>query len=147
MSAGTGIRHSEFNASEHEPVHLLQIWLLPRQRGMPPGYEQQRLAPDELRGRWRPVATPDGHAGSLTLHQDAALYATRLRDGDRLEYAAGLQRACYLHVARGGLVLNGVALSQGDGVALGAAAGLILSGRGDGEALLFDLPAQPMQIS
>ncbi len=147
MSAGTGIRHSEFNASAHEPVHLLQIWLLPRQRGIAPGYEQQRLVADELRGRWQPVATPDGRGGSLTLHQDATLHAARLQDGDRLAYAARPHRVCYLHVARGGLTLNGIALTQGDGVAVSAADSLILGGRGEGEALLFDLPAHPVSLS
>jgi redox-sensitive bicupin YhaK (pirin superfamily) len=147
MSAGTGIRHSEFNASASTPVHLLQIWLLPERRGITPGYEQKRLIPAEMRGRWLPVATPDGRGGALTLHQDASLYATRLADGEQIDYPGSPGRVQYLHVARGNLVLNGEMLSPGDGAAVSVAETLTLIARGDGEALLFDMPAPPQSIA
>lgn len=141
MSAGTGIRHSEFNASEHEPVRLLQIWILPEQDGIEPGYEQKLIAEEEKRGRWKPIATPDGRDGSLIIHADASLYASVLEEGERLLYTPGPERVQYLHVVRGEVALNGLMLSAGDAVSLIDEHELQLTGYGSGEVLLFDLPA------
>lgn len=141
MSAGTGIRHSEFNHSETEPVHLLQIWILPDRSGITPGYEQKRILEEEKRGRWKAVATPDGRDGSLTIHQDVSLYAACLDDGERLEFHPGNGRVQYLQVVRGEVSMNGEILSAGDAAAITDEEELLFAAWGDGEILLFDLPA------
>jgi redox-sensitive bicupin YhaK (pirin superfamily) len=141
MSAGTGIRHSEFNASETEPVHLLQIWILPECAGITPGYEQKLIPDEEKRGRWKAIATRDGRDGSLTIHQDAALYAAILEDGERIQFRPEPGRVQYLQVARGELSMNGEVLSAGDAVAVTDEKELVLAAWGGGEVLLFDLPA------
>lgn len=141
MSAGTGIRHSEFNASATEAVHLLQIWLLPERADITPGYEQKRIPDEDKRGRWKAIATRDGRDGSLTIHQDAALYAAILDDGARIEFRPEPERVQYLHIVRGEVSLNGVILSAGDAVALMDEKELLLAAWGAGEVLLFDLPA------
>ena len=141
MSAGTGIRHSEFNASETEPVHLLQIWILPERADITPGYEQRLIPDEEKRGRWKAIATPDGRDGSLTIHQDAALYAAILEDGERIQFRPEPGRVQYLQVARGELSMNGEVLSAGDAVAVTDEKELVLAVWGGGEVLLFDLPA------
>lgn len=141
MSAGTGIRHSEFNASETEPVHLLQIWILPERADITPGYEQKLIPDEEKRGRWKAIATRDGHDGSLTIHQDAALYAAILEDGERIQFRPEPGRVQYLQVARGELSMNGEVLSAGDAVAVTDEKELVLAAWGGGEVLLFDLPA------
>lgn len=141
MSAGTGIRHSEFNASETEPVHLLQIWILPERAGIAPGYEQKLIPDGEKHGRWKAIATRDGREGSLTIHQDAALYAAILEDGERIQFRPEPGRVQYLQVARGELSMNGEFLSAGDAVAVTDEKELLLAAWGGGEVLLFDLPA------
>ena len=141
MSAGTGIRHSEFNASETEPVHLLQIWILPERADITPGYEQRLIPDEEKRGRWKAIATRDGRDGSLTIHQDAALYAAILEDGERIQFRPEPGRVQYLQVARGELSMNGEVLSAGDAVAVTDEKELVLAAWGGGEVLLFDLPA------
>lgn len=141
MSAGTGIRHSEFNASETVPVHLLQIWILPERAGITPGYEQKLIPDEEKRGRWKAIATRDGRDGSLTIHQDAALYAAILEDGERIQFRPEPGRVQYLQVARGELSMNGEVLSAGDAVAVTDEKELVLAAWGGGEVLLFDLPA------
>jgi len=146
MTAGTGVRHSEKNASGSEPVHFLQIWILPARRGLAPGYEQKHYPEAERRGRLRLVASSDGRDGSITIHQDVRLFAGLLDPGQRAEHALQAGRAAYLHVARGAVELDGRTLREGDGAALIApqAQTLTLAGAGDagqtGEALLFDLP-------
>src|SRR5436190_521504 len=107
MTAGTGIRHSEFNPSETEPVHLLQIWLLPERTGLTPGYEQKAYPEAERRGRWRLVASPDGRDGSVTVHQDAAMSVTILDAGQTVMYELARGRHAWVQVARGAVTLNG----------------------------------------
>lgn len=139
MSAGTGIRHSEFNASDSEPVHLLQIWLLPERAGIAPGYEQKAL--ETRRGDWIEVATPRGAGEALTIHQDAGLYAARLDVGDGLSRDIPAGRHAWVQVARGAVSVNGQALAQGDAAALSDETTLSLSAdRGEpAEVLVFDL--------
>ena len=138
MSAGTGIRHSEFNASATEPVHLLQIWILPATAGIEPGYEQ-RLLPPGTRGGLALVASPDGRDGSLTVHQDVRVYAAQLAPGDAVTHAPAGGRHAWLHVARGSVSVNGQALHAGDGAAVSDEAQLTLRADDAAEVLLFDL--------
>lgn len=141
MSAGRGIRHSEFNASDAEPVHFLQIWLLPAERGIEPGYEQKYFAPETKRNRLCLVASSDGRDGSVTLHQDASLYAGLFSPGATVAYDLAPGRKAYLHLARGNMRLNGQALATGDGAKVSDEARLELQGESEAEILLFDLPA------
>lgn len=140
MRAGTGIVHSEYNASREQPVHFLQIWLLPTQRNLPPGYEQKAFAPEESRDRLRLVASADGREGSLTIDQDASVFLTRLHSGKRVSYQVRSGRNAYLHVVRGKLTLNGHPLADGDGAALREEPDVVLTSESHGEALFFDLP-------
>jgi hypothetical protein len=140
MSAGSGVRHSEHNASSDQPVHFLQIWIQPNQLGGAPGYEQQHFAPEELSGRLRLIAAPDGREGAVTLRQDAYLYATRLSRAQDVTYALSTGRRAYLHVARGNVQLNGVPLAAGDGARVENETTLRLSSGTNAEVLLFDLP-------
>jgi len=140
MSAGTGVRHSEFNASRDEPVHFLQIWIVPNVAGIDPGYEQKAYPPGELNNRLRLIASSDGRDGSVTIHQDAAIYAAKLANGATLAYRPRANRKTYVHVARGVVALNGQALSAGDGAAIESEAALNLSTPDSGEVLIFDLP-------
>lgn len=138
MSAGTGVVHSEFNASDTEPVHFLQIWLLPDRRGHPPGYEQRAFSAEDKRGRLRLVASNDGRDGSVTVHQDVALYAALLDGDEAVDHTLGANRAAWVHVARGEVSVNGERLAAGDAAAIGD--GAIHLDRGVGaEVLLFDL--------
>jgi redox-sensitive bicupin YhaK (pirin superfamily) len=139
MSAGTGVRHSEFNASKTEGVHFLQIWILPDRRGHAPGYEQKNFSEAERRGRLRLVASPDGREGSVSLHQDVMLYAGLFDAGQsaKVELAAG--RTAFVHVARGEATINGEAVGEGDGVAIAEEAAVTVEGRG-AEVLVFDMP-------
>ena len=142
MSAGTGVMHSEFNASKDRPVHFLQIWLLPDRAGIAPGYEEKRFEPAEKRGRLRLIASPDGAEGSLRLQQDARVYATLL-DGEeraRLDVAGG--RRLYVHVARGEVEAHGTALGAGDALELSGVERLELQHGVDAEVLVFDLPGK-----
>jgi redox-sensitive bicupin YhaK (pirin superfamily) len=140
MSAGTGVRHSEYNPSKDEPVHLLQIWILPDRGGVTPSYEQRRFPPEEIQGRLRTVASPDGRDGSVTIHQDARLYAARLAGGEPLVYELGEGRSAWLQVARGTAVLNGERLAAGDGVAIQGEPAVTIAADPETEVLLFDLP-------
>jgi redox-sensitive bicupin YhaK (pirin superfamily) len=140
MSAGSGIRHSEFNASSSEPVHLLQIWILPDQQGVAPGYEQKPVPAAALRGAWRIIASKDGRNDSLTIHQDALLLATRLEGGEQLDYRADPERRLYLHLAAGTATLNGLPMQAGDGALIENQTVVTLSDAVNAEALLFDLP-------
>ncbi|HVA13627.1 MAG TPA: pirin family protein, partial [Stellaceae bacterium] len=118
MSAGTGIQHSEFNASKIEPVHFLQIWIVPNRTGLPPSYEQKAFPVEERRGQLRLVAAPDGRGGAVTLHQDALLYIANLDAGARVTHAIARGRGVWLQVARGIAALNGTELREGDGAAV-----------------------------
>jgi redox-sensitive bicupin YhaK (pirin superfamily) len=139
MTAGTGVTHSEFNHSKTSPVHLLQIWILPERRGLQPGYEQKTFSEKELAGKFRLLAAHDGHDGALTLHQDAAVYATRLAEGQRASHPLAPGRHAWVQVARGKVQLNGKKLEAGDGAAISAETKLELIADAQSEILLFDL--------
>jgi redox-sensitive bicupin YhaK (pirin superfamily) len=138
MSAGTGVRHSELNASRAEPVHFLQIWIVPDHRGHAPGYEQKTVPEAERRGCLRLVVSGDGRDGSVTLHQDVELWTGVLAEGERAELALAPERHAWVHVARGAATVNGQALGEGDGAALSDERAVTIEGRG-GEVLVFDL--------
>jgi redox-sensitive bicupin YhaK (pirin superfamily) len=140
MSAGTGVRHSEANPSAADRLHLLQIWIEPAKAGIAPGYEQQTFSDADKRGRLRLVASPDGAEGSVTIHQDARVYATVLGPGQKVTHALAPGRYAWLHVARGSLMLDGHRLGQGDGAAIKSEPTITLAGETEAEALLFDLP-------
>jgi redox-sensitive bicupin YhaK (pirin superfamily) len=139
MSAGTGVTHSEFNPSKEEGVHFLQIWILPERRAITPSYEQQTFTEAEKAGRLRVVASPDGRDGSVRIHQDVTVFASVLRDGERLSYELAPNRAAWVQVARGAVRLNGNLLEQGDGASATAEGSLEIVGDGEAEILLFDL--------
>jgi redox-sensitive bicupin YhaK (pirin superfamily) len=139
MSAGTGIRHSEFNASRVEPVHFLQIWILPDTKGLPPGYEQKAFSNDEKRGRLALVGSRDGRDGSVTIHQDVDFYAMLLFKGQAVSHEIAAGRGAWVHVARGAATLNGEPLREGDGVAVKTSGTIRLEGVVDAEVLLFDM--------
>ncbi|MDJ0700669.1 MAG: pirin family protein [Woeseiaceae bacterium] len=139
MSAGTGVRHSEFNASDTDPVHFLQIWILPERDGLEPSYEQKAFSDEEKRGRLRLVGSRDGRDGSVTIHQDVDLYASLLDSGDEVTYELGEGRNGWVQVARGSVRLDDNDLSAGDGVALEGNRTLKLEGVDDAEILLFDM--------
>jgi quercetin 2,3-dioxygenase len=140
MSAGTGVMHSEFNHAKSQTTHFLQIWIQPNVRGIAPGYEEKRFEADEKRGRLRLIASPDGADGSVTIHQDARVYAG-LFDGDEsATHKVADGRRAYVHVARGSVQLNGTPLVAGDAARWIGAGRLTLSGGSDAEVLVFDLP-------
>jgi quercetin 2,3-dioxygenase len=140
MSAGRGIRHSEFNAAKHTPVHFLQIWLLPAATGIDPGYEQRNFPESTRRGQLRLVASADGADGSIVIHQDARMYDGLLAAGEGTVHKVPPPRRAYLQVARGNLQANGVSLSTGDGAAIENETRLDLKSETDSEVVLFDLP-------
>lgn len=135
MSAGTGVLHSEFNPSASERVHLLQIWIRPRAKGLEPSYEQKRFAP----GRLRLVASPDGRDGSLTLHQDAEVFVSRLEAGERTTHEFRRDRAGWIQLSRGSVEINGVALAAGDGASIVDEPRIEIAATRPSEILLFDL--------
>ncbi|CAO3430010.1 pirin family protein [Azospirillum argentinense] len=139
MSAGSGIRHSEYNASKKDPVHFLQIWILPNEEGMVPGYEQKAFEREEKQGRLRLVGSQDGRDGSVTIHQDVDLYATLLDEGDSVTHELRPGRHAWVQVARGQVRLNGTVLKEGDGAAISKEESLTLDGVVSAEVLLFDL--------
>jgi redox-sensitive bicupin YhaK (pirin superfamily) len=139
MSAGTGVAHSEFNASTSEPVHFLQIWLVPSQRGIKPSYEQKTFTPEQMKGRLRVVASPDGRDGGVSIHSDVVLHAGRLGPGDSAEVALAAGRHAWVQVARGKVQVNGTELQAGDGAALANEDKVKIEGRDEAEVLLFDL--------
>ena len=139
MSAGTGITHSEFNARQDEPVHFLQIWLLPDRRGLTPGYEQKAIPESEERGVLRLVASRDGRGGTVTIHQDVDLYASRLEPGERVKHALADGRHAWLQMVRGGIELNGTPLAAGDGAAVSGESALEMVAQESAHVLLFDL--------
>lgn len=139
MSAGTGIRHSEFNPSASEPVHLYQIWLLPRTRGIKPSYEQQAFTAEGRQGKLQLVASPDGAEGSLTIGQDARIYLANLQAGDSVRHKIPAGGHGWLQVLRGEVEVNGTPLQTGDGVAVSDESQLTIVGQQPAEAMLFDL--------
>jgi redox-sensitive bicupin YhaK (pirin superfamily) len=139
MSAGTGVMHSEYNASKSDLVHFLQIWILPNARGNAPGYEQKTFSAEDKRGKLRIVASQDGRDGSVTLHQDATLYAGLLAEGEAVNHELREGRGAWVHVARGEIELGGTLLRAGDAAEITDAGPLALVGRKDAEVLVFDL--------
>ena len=139
MSAGRGVTHSEFNASDSEPVHFLQIWIQPSQRGVPPSYEQKSFPASERQGRLRVVAAPDGREGSVSIHADAVVHAALLDAGERAELPLSPDRHAWVHVARGQVKVNGQLLGEGDGAAFSSEERVQLEGVAGAEVLLFDL--------
>jgi redox-sensitive bicupin YhaK (pirin superfamily) len=140
MSAGTGVRHSEYNASAVDPVHFLQIWIEPAARGIAPSYEEKRFDADSKRGRLRLIASPDGAEASVTIHQDARLYASILDGADRVEHSVAAGRRAYVHVIKGEVDANGQRLGGGDALKLIGAGALVLEKAKAAEILVFDLP-------
>ena len=140
MSAGTGVMHSEFNASPQDFVHFLQIWIVPKFTGVRPSYEQKYFSPEDKRGRLRVVAAPDGRNGSVAINQDAFIYATLLDGDDAVVHALAPGRRAYVHVAKGKLRVDGELLVAGDGAKISGEPEITLAAAGGGEALLFDLP-------
>ena len=139
MTAGTGVSHSESNPSREQSVHLLQIWILPDQGGLKPGYEQKAFTDDQKQGRLCLVASEDGRDGSVTIHQDASVYATVLAAGDEVVHTLAPGRHAWLQVARGAVTVNGEDLDQGDGAAVSNEERVAITGREAAEVLLFDL--------
>jgi hypothetical protein len=140
MSAGTGVRHSEYNPSQTQPVHFLQIWLVPNRTGVQPGYDQKHFALADRRARLVLLVSPDGRDGSLSAHQDGLLYSTLLEAGEAIEHPLTTGRRAYVHVARGHVAVNGTPLGSGDGATLADGDHVHLEGLGHAEVLLFDLP-------
>jgi quercetin 2,3-dioxygenase len=139
MTAGTGVAHSEFNPSRTEPVHLLQIWILPKARNLPPSYEQKFFSEDERRGKLRLIASPDAGNGAVTINQDARVYACSPNQDESIEHVIDQDRHAWIQVARGALNLNGVELNQGDGAAISQETRLRIVAHDQAELLLFDL--------
>jgi redox-sensitive bicupin YhaK (pirin superfamily) len=139
MSAGTGVLHSEYNPSESDPVHFLQIWIEPDQRGTRPGYEQKSFPLHEKRGRLRLIASPDGAEGSVTVQQNARVYAAVLDGSDAVTHELAQGHRAYVHVARGSVSVNGTQLAAGDGAKITGEQELRFSDGQDAEVLLFDL--------
>ncbi len=140
MSAGTGVRHSEYNASDAEPVHLLQIWLVPNRQGVRPGYRQEHFSADERSGRLALLVSPDGRDGSIPTYQDGLMYATLLDSGQSVELVLADGREGYVHLARGRAEVNGIAMGEGDGARLIGDSALKINGVEHAEVLVFDLP-------
>lgn len=138
MSAGSGITHSEYNASQHEPVHFLQIWIIPERHGLPPSYEQRSFKAKDFAGRWLKLAAAENAGGLVTIHQDVVLWATRAAQ-ETLAYPLPHGRRAWLQVARGTVKINGRSLAEGDGAALSGPATISVNGAPEGEVLLFDL--------
>lgn len=139
MSAGTGVTHSESNPSPDETVHLLQIWILPSEEGIPPDYEEKRFPDDEKRNKLRLIISPDAEAGSVKIHQDARVYAALLDSNHEVTHELAGGRHAWLQVAAGSVTLNDVDLKQGDGAALSEETNVTIAAREPSELLLFDL--------
>jgi len=140
MSAGTGVTHSEYNASDRELVHFLQIWIEPDVRGVKPGYQEAHFDAASKRGRLALIASPDGRAGSVSIHQDASLYAALVDGTEAVEFAQRAGRRTYVHVVRGTVAVNGERLEAGDALKLSGAEAVRIDDGRDAEVLLFDLP-------
>lgn len=139
MTAGTGVAHSEANPSDTDPVHLLQIWIMPLARGLEPGYEQKAFSDKLKQGKLCLIASNDGREGSVSINQDANVYASKLDKNEKVVHLLGDKRKAWLQVARGSVSLNNMELKQGDGAAISDEASLEISGRESSEVLLFDM--------
>jgi redox-sensitive bicupin YhaK (pirin superfamily) len=139
MSAGTGVSHSEFNASRTEPTHFLQIWILPEVEGLKPGYEQREFAEGERSGKLLLMASRTGSDGSVTVHQDVRVYDALLATGEQVEYQLERNRHAWIQVVKGSVEVNGESLEQSDGAAIGDEVSLSIRAKTDAEILLFDL--------
>jgi redox-sensitive bicupin YhaK (pirin superfamily) len=139
MSAGTGISHSEYNASQTEPVHFLQIWIIPDETGLPPGYEQRAFSLDEQRGKWTLIASKNGRDDSVAVHQDVDVWAARFSPGEQSSFPVKPSRSIWTQVARGTVTINGVTLNAGDGAVVSQEEILEFKAVEDAEMLLFDL--------
>jgi redox-sensitive bicupin YhaK (pirin superfamily) len=139
MTAGSGIRHSEFNASDQEQVHFLQIWLFPKAANLPPSYEQKFFPPQERRDRLRLIASADGREGSVIWHQDASLYVSNLTPGSSVAMTLSRGRHAWVQTARGAVTVNGTVLKQGDGAALSEESALQVQAEEEAEVLIFEL--------
>jgi redox-sensitive bicupin YhaK (pirin superfamily) len=139
MTAGTGIRHSEYNHSDSELVHFLQIWIVPERKGLEPGYEQKIFTADDKRNRLRLVGSRDGRDGSVTIHRDVDLYATILDPDATVTHRMAAGRKAWLQIARGNVMLDGQPLAAGDGAAIDGAREVTLTGASETEVLLFDM--------
>ncbi|HEY0746639.1 MAG TPA: pirin family protein [Steroidobacteraceae bacterium] len=142
MSAGSGVRHSEFNPSQTEAVHFLQIWIQPAKANLEPSYEEKRFATADKRGRLRIIVSPDQAQGSLLIHQDARIYAGLFDSNEQADLNVEAGRRIYVQVARGSLMANGTALSAGDAMRITRDIGLHIEGGKDAEVLVFDLPGE-----
>ena len=140
MTAGTGVTHSEFNASKKDPVRFLQIWIFPSKNGLKPGYEQKHFDEQQRRGRLRLVGSPDGRDGSILIHQDVRLYAGLFDQGERDKVSQAPNRKYYVHVAKGSVDVDGTRLNEGDGAFVEHQSDLSVEGINRGEVLVFDLP-------
>jgi redox-sensitive bicupin YhaK (pirin superfamily) len=140
MTAGTGVRHSEFNGSREEPVHFLQIWIRPNVTGIPPSYEEKHFAPETKQGQLRLVASNDGREGSVLIHQNASIYASILNGDDKAEHALAAGRLGYVHVIRGQVTVNGTTLKAGDALKVSDESAVTLAQAEAAEVLVFDLP-------
>jgi len=141
MSAGTGVMHSEQNASKSERVHFLQIWILPAKRGIAPGYEQKAFSREDKKGRLRVIASRDGRDGSVTIHADATVYAGVFDAGDSAELPLAERAGAWVHVATGAARVNGRELHAGDGASIEGEPAVRIEGTTGGEVLVFDLPS------
>ncbi|WP_026101224.1 pirin family protein [Synechococcus sp. PCC 7336] len=139
MTAGTGVLHSEFNHSKTDPVRFLQIWIEPGRRGLQPGYEQKLFSRAEKLNQLREIVSPDGRDGSVTIHQDARIFAAILEAGQKVAHQLNENRYAWLQVVRGAIALNGLPLVEGDGAAIAAAGTLTVQASEESELLLFDL--------
>ena len=140
MSAGTGVMHSEFNHSAEKLVHFLQIWIQPSVQGIPPSYEEKHFDTASKAGKLRLIASPDGEEGSVTIHQDAKLYASILQPSQEIKHTLAAGRSAYLHLIRGQLTVNGTVLHTGDALKIQAETQITMNEAEDAELLLFDLP-------
>ena len=139
MTAGSGITHSEYNHSKTDPIHLLQIWIFPSEKGLEPSYEEKSFSDENKRGRLCPIVSPDRREGSLEIHQDTVVYASILGKDEIVEHVIKPGRRVWIHVARGQVRLNDIELDGGDGAAVTGEPGIVLTGKNHGEILVFDL--------
>lgn len=146
MSAGSGVRHSEYNPSRDALVHFLQIWIVPDRKGVAPRYQQRHFSADDKRGRLRLILSPDGADGSIGLYQDARVYAGLLDGDERASHTVPAGRYAYVHLARGSLTLNGTPLQAGDGVRVRDAGELVFADGQQAEVLVFDLRPQELPV-
>nr|WP_314541431.1 pirin family protein [uncultured Massilia sp.] len=142
MSAGSGVRHSEFNGSQTDEVHFLQIWIQPNVKGIEPSYEEKHFSAESKQGKLRLIASGDGRQDSVLIHQDASIYASILDEGDKVEHDLDPGRLAYVHVIRGDVSVNGVPLKDGDALKIGRESKLVLDHAEAAELLLFDLPGE-----